>query len=106
MQDTYHTPSSGLIDPRPSMCCGSCREVVDHPKALYRRATAHAMLGNYEEAEQDFLRTKEVGPLSFPFLHVHSVPPGCPSPGGSFYLFFHIYRYIYIYIYIYFNFYC
>lgn len=54
---------------------------MDHPKALYRRAIAHAMLGNYEEAEQDFLRTKEVGRLH---VGLHLVPlPAALSPRGN-----------------------
>ncbi len=30
------------------------REVTDHPKALFRRATANAALMNYEAAREDF----------------------------------------------------
>ena len=39
-----------------------CREVNDHPKALFRRATANAALRNYEAALEDFRLCREVGP--------------------------------------------
>ena len=32
------------------------REEEDHPKALYRRGTTHALLGNWEEATRDLAR--------------------------------------------------
>lgn len=32
------------------------REEEDHPKALYRRGTTHALLGNWEEAAADLAR--------------------------------------------------
>ena len=39
-----------------------CREVNDHPKALFRRATANAALLNYEDAMEDFNLCKDVSP--------------------------------------------
>jgi hypothetical protein len=36
------------------------REVNDHPKALFRRATANAALLNYEAAMADFTLCKAV----------------------------------------------
>lgn len=38
------------------------REVTDHPKALFRQATANAALMNYEAAREDFEHCKRVGP--------------------------------------------
>lgn len=38
------------------------REVADHPKALFRRATAHAALMNYEAAREDYELCKAVSP--------------------------------------------
>lgn len=38
------------------------REVNDHPKALFRRATANAALLNYEAAMEDFKLCKDVSP--------------------------------------------
>lgn len=40
----------------------ACREVNDHPKALFRRAAANAALLNYEAALDDFTLCKEVSP--------------------------------------------
>ena len=40
----------------------ACREVNDHPKALFRRASAHAALMNYEAALEDFRLCREVSP--------------------------------------------
>lgn len=40
----------------------NCREVNDHPKALFRRATANAALLNYEAAMEDFRLCKDVSP--------------------------------------------
>ena len=39
-----------------------CREQPGNAKAMYRKASAHALLGNYEEAEQQFLHAKEADP--------------------------------------------
>ncbi len=39
------------------------REVTDHPKALFRRATANAALMNYEAAREDFEQCKQVCPV-------------------------------------------
>ena len=41
-----------------------CREQPDHSKALYRRGTTHAILGNYAEAEKDLLHAREADPSS------------------------------------------
>ncbi len=38
------------------------REVTDHPKALFRRATANAALMNYEAAREDFELCKRGSP--------------------------------------------
>ena len=38
-------------------CRAMRREEEDHPKALYRRGTAHALLGNFEEAARDLARS-------------------------------------------------
>ena len=38
------------------------REVNDHPKALFRRATANAALLNYEPAMEDFNLCKDASP--------------------------------------------
>ena len=40
----------------------ACREVADHPRALFRRATAHAALLNYEAARADFELCKSASP--------------------------------------------
>ena len=37
-------------------CRAMRREEEDHPKALYRRGTTHALLGNFEEAARDLAR--------------------------------------------------
>lgn len=39
-----------------------CREQPDHAKALYRKAIAHSMIGNYVEAEDNFVRAKTADP--------------------------------------------
>lgn len=46
----------------PSRIVDACREVNDHPKALFRRATAHAALMNYEAALEDFRLCRDVSP--------------------------------------------
>jgi hypothetical protein len=38
------------------------REVSDHPKALFRRATARAALLDYEAAREDFELCRNVAP--------------------------------------------
>ncbi|CAK0786960.1 hypothetical protein CVIRNUC_010174 [Coccomyxa viridis] len=43
-------------------CDKALSEVNDHPKALFRRATANAALMNYEAAMEDFSLCKEVSP--------------------------------------------
>ncbi|BDA50340.1 probable peptidyl-prolyl cis-trans isomerase FKBP5 [Coccomyxa sp. Obi] len=43
-------------------CDKALREVTDHPKALFRRATANAALMNYEAAREDFELCKRVNP--------------------------------------------
>ena len=40
----------------------SCRESHNHAKALYRRAMALTALGDFEKAEEDFGKWKEVEP--------------------------------------------
>ncbi|EIE22917.1 hypothetical protein COCSUDRAFT_64037 [Coccomyxa subellipsoidea C-169] len=44
-------------------CEKALREVTDHPKALFRRATANAALMNYEAAREDFEQCKQVCPV-------------------------------------------
>lgn len=39
-----------------------CSENPDHAKALYRRGTAHAILGDFAKAKEDFLRAKDADP--------------------------------------------
>lgn len=39
-----------------------CREQPDHPKALFRKATTHVLLGDYKQAEADFLHVKQSDP--------------------------------------------
>lgn len=38
------------------------KEAPNHPKALYRRASVHAVLNNHQEAHQDFRRVAEIDP--------------------------------------------
>ncbi len=42
-------------------CRAMRREEEDHPKALYRRGTTHALLGNFEEAARDLARSSLPG---------------------------------------------
>ncbi len=37
------------------------REEEDHPKALWRRGTTHALLGNWDEAAADLVRPPRRG---------------------------------------------
>lgn len=39
-----------------------CRESHNHSKALYRRAMAFTALGDFDKAEEDFVKWKEAEP--------------------------------------------
>ncbi len=60
------------------------REVTDHPKALFRRATAHAALMNYEAAREDFELCKLANPTMAKDIDRYDCPGYTsikPTPG-------------------------
>lgn len=74
-----HPVDSALVQRVPlqpvQACTVTCRETHDHPKALYRRAMAHSSLGDYDQAEHDLLKWKEVEPSAAAEadMHLHRV---------------------------------